>query len=155
MNVIIFGASGMVGEGVLLECLDSVKVDSVTTVVRRETGREHEKLSEVIVDDPGILSSVEIDLGHLDACFWCVGISSVGLSEDDYARITYGLTVSAMETLLQLNPAMKFVFVSAVGADSTETSSTMCQHISSPCEAFGHGRGFTESPMLWQCRCIH
>ncbi|HTW62624.1 MAG TPA: NAD(P)H-binding protein [Terracidiphilus sp.] len=125
MKVLIFGATGMVGQGALLECLRAPDVERVTTIVRSATGRTDAKLEEIAHGDLMNLTAIEDRLRGLDACFFCLGVSSAGMQEDAYARVTYGLTVAAGETLAALNPGMKFLFVSGAGTDSTEKGGAM------------------------------
>lgn len=94
MKVILFGATGMVGQGVLRECLLDSEVESVLTIGRGTTAQQHEKLHEIVLNDLTDLSPVEGKLSGYDACFFCLGVSAVGMSEDDYRRVTYDLTLS-------------------------------------------------------------
>lgn len=125
MNVLIFGASGMVGEGVLIECLDAVDVERVLSVGRSTTGRQHPKLRQTICKDLSNYSGIEPELAGFDACFFCLGVSSAGMEEAEYDRITYGFTKAAAETLARLNPAMTFIYVSGAGTDGTEKGRVM------------------------------
>ena len=142
MNVVLFGATGMVGQGVLRECLRDDGVHSVLAVGRRATGQLHEKLRELVVPDVGDLSAVEGQLLGLDACLWCLGATSAGLSEAEYTRLTLDLTVSAARTLLRLNPEMTFVFVSGAGTDGTEKSRVMWARVKGKAENAILGMGF-------------
>ena len=119
LKVILFGASGMVGQGVLRECLLDPGVEIVTAIARSPIGQRHEKLREIILPDIGDLSSVEDQVRGFNACFFCVGIASAGMKEADYRRITFDLTLNAARTLARLNPEMTFIYVSGMGADST------------------------------------
>jgi uncharacterized protein YbjT (DUF2867 family) len=125
MNVLIFGATGMVGQGVLRECLLAPDVERVTAVGRTPTGIQHAKLRDLLVPDLMDYRKVEADLRGFDACFFCLGVSSAGMNEARYARITYDLTLAAAEVLVRLNPQMTFVYVSGVGTDGTERGSVM------------------------------
>lgn len=125
MNVLIFGATGMVGQGVLRECLLAGDVQRVTAVGRTATGMQHPKLRDLSVPDLMDYRAVEGDLRGYDACFFCLGVSSVGMDEAQYTRITHDLTLAAAEVLARLNPQMTFVYVSGVGTDSTERGSSM------------------------------
>jgi uncharacterized protein YbjT (DUF2867 family) len=120
MNVVLFGATGMVGQGVLRECLRDPRVNRVLTVGRAATGIQHPKLREIVRADLLHYDSIEAELAGFDACLFCLGVSSAGMTEDAYTRVTYGITMAAAETLVRLNPAMTFVFVSGAGADSSE-----------------------------------
>lgn len=125
MKVILFGATGMVGQGVLRECLLDPGMESVLTLGRTTTGQQHAKLQEIAHKDLMDLSAIENQLTCYDACFFCLGVSSVGMKEADYRRITYDLTVSVAQTLVRLNSAMTFIYVSGTGTDSTEKGRTM------------------------------
>src|SRR3954469_11554360 len=125
MNVILFGASGMVGQGVLLECLDAADVSRVVSVVRRPTGITHAKLTEVVHADFFDYTAIEPSLRDADACFFCLGVSSVGMKEQDYRHLTYDLTLAAAKTLHRLNPKLVFIYVSGTGTDSTEKGRSM------------------------------
>src|SRR4051812_48276298 len=111
MKVIVFGATGMIGQGVLRECLLDPGVESVLAVGRTATGRRDAKLREIVVPDIAHLSPVQSQLSGYDACFFCLGIPSAGMSEAAYRRITYDIAVSVARTLLPRNPALTFVFV--------------------------------------------
>jgi uncharacterized protein YbjT (DUF2867 family) len=117
---IIFGASGMVGGGVLLKALAHDQVESVLVIGRRSCNITHEKLKELICHDFFDYSKIEEHLKGYNACFFCLGISSVGMTEPDYTRITYDLTMNTATTLSRLNPGMTFCYVSGTGTDSTE-----------------------------------
>src|SRR6476646_8111922 len=111
MKVVITGATGMVGEGVLLECLENENVKEVLMVNRRHFNLEHPKLKELLVPDFSQLEKFSENLSGYDACFYCAGISSVGVKEDEYIRITYYTTLAFAKQLLQLNPNLIFNFV--------------------------------------------
>jgi hypothetical protein len=121
IKAIITGTTGMVGEGVLHECLLHPDVESVLVINRKSCGVEHPKLKEVIHKDFSDLSSIEDQLSGYNACYYCAGVSSVGKKEDEYKRITYDLTLSFAKTLIKLNPEMTFCYISGVGTDSTES----------------------------------
>jgi uncharacterized protein YbjT (DUF2867 family) len=125
MNVLLFGATGMIGQGALRECLLAPDVELVRTVGRNATGQSHPKLSEVVHRDLGDYSSIESDLRGFDACFFALGVASAGMTEEQYSRITYDIAVAAGETLVRLNPQMTFVFVSGAGTDSSEKGRVM------------------------------
>jgi uncharacterized protein YbjT (DUF2867 family) len=134
MKVILTGATGMVGEGVLLECLDHSEVEQVLSVSRRACGITHPKLKELLVPDFRELSAVEAELSGYDACFYCAGISSVGLDEAKYSVITYDTPVAFATTLLRLNPGMTFVHVSGSHTDSSEQGKVMWARVKGKAE---------------------
>jgi uncharacterized protein YbjT (DUF2867 family) len=138
MNVLLFGATGMVGQGVLRECLLDPDVQLVRTVGRTPTGIQHSKLKETIHPDLWRYSEIEADLTGFDACFFVLGVSSAGMKEEAYEHITYGATMAAAETLCRLNPEMKFIYVSGANTDSTEQGRSMWARI----------KGKTENALL-------
>lgn len=117
MKVIIFGATGMVGQGTLRECLLAPDVDEVVTVVRSPTGVRHPKLREVALTDFADLAPIESELAGADACFYCLGISSVGVDEATYTRVCYDYPVAAARTLAKINPDLTFVYVSGASTN--------------------------------------
>ena len=125
MRVVIFGATGMVGMGVLKECLDDDDVEDVLVVGRRESGVQHAKLRELIHKDFFDYSPIRAELSDRDTCFFCLGVSSVGQSEESYTRLTHDLALAAAEALVGVASGMAFVYVSAAGADPTEQSGSM------------------------------
>ena len=125
MKVLIFGATGMVGQGVLRECLRAPDVEVVQTVGRTRTGQLDPRLVEVIQPDLMDYRALETSLQGFDACFFCLGVSSAGMREEEYAHLTYDLTLAAAQTLSRLNPQMTFVYVSGAGTDSTERGRSM------------------------------
>jgi uncharacterized protein YbjT (DUF2867 family) len=143
----VFGGTGMVGQGVLRECVLDPDVVSVVSVVRRATspmlGRKSDKVREVVAENLFDLSKVEGNFSGLDACFFCAGVSSVGMKEDEYRRVTFDLTMAAARTLLRLNPTtasggMTFIYVSGAGTDSSEKGRVMWARV----------KGATENALL-------
>ena len=125
VKVIITGATGMVGEGVLLECLAHPDVEAVLLVGRKAFGRTHPKLKELMVADFTELDGVRDQLSGYDGCFYCAGVSSVGMKEPEYTRVTYDVTVQFAEVLAGLNSGMVFDYVSGAGTDSSEQGRVM------------------------------
>ena len=125
IKAIITGSTGMVGEGVLIECLKHPDVESVLVINRRPCGITHPRLKEIIHIDFFNLRAVESELSGYNACFFCAGVSSVGMKEPEYRRITYDLTMNFAQTLSKLNPDMAFCYVSGAGTDSSEKGRMM------------------------------
>jgi uncharacterized protein YbjT (DUF2867 family) len=138
MKVILFGATGMVGQGVLRECLLDAGVESVLAVGRSPTGQRHAKLREILHENFFDFSAIEPQLAGYDACFFCLGVSSVGMSEERYRRLTYDITLAAARMLAKLNPPMVFTYVSGRGTDSTEHGKLMWARV----------KGKTENDLL-------
>jgi uncharacterized protein YbjT (DUF2867 family) len=138
MKVVLFGATGMVGQGVLRECLLDADVAGVLAIVRSPTGQRHAKLREIVHDDFLDYLAIESDLTGYDACFFCLGVSSVGMNEERYRRLTYDIALAAARALARLNPQMVFVYVSGRGTDSTERGSLMWARV----------KGKTENDLL-------
>lgn len=120
MRIVLFGATGMVGSGVLLECLDDARVESLLVVGRSSCGMAHPKLREIVHGDFFDFSAIERELTGHDACFFCLGVSATGLSEDEYHRLTFDLTIAAARVLAERNPTLRFCYVSGAGTDSSE-----------------------------------
>ncbi|WP_158944600.1 NmrA family NAD(P)-binding protein [Granulicella sp. S190] len=125
MNVILFGATGMVGQGALRECLLDPEVKQVLIIVRNPTGQQHAKLRELVHRDLFDYSTIASGLTGFDACLFCLGVTSAGMSEAEYTRITHDLTLAAATTLAKLNPSMTFLYVSGSGTDGTERGRSM------------------------------
>jgi uncharacterized protein YbjT (DUF2867 family) len=138
MNVILFGATGMVGQGVLRECLLDPDVQQILSIVRAPSDQQHPKLRELIHTDFFDYSSIESQLTGFDACFFCLGVSSAGMDETKYKHLTYDLTLAAAITLARLNPNMTFLYVSGAGTDSTEHGRSMWARV----------KGKTENDLL-------
>ncbi len=138
MKVLLFGATGMVGRGVLLECLRDAAVEQVTSIGRSTTGIRDAKLREIVHKDLADFSGMEATLGGHDACFYCLGVSSNGVKEAEYTRITYGFTLAAAEMLTKVRPGMNFIYISGSGTDSTEKGRMMWARV----------KGRTENALL-------
>lgn len=138
MKVVLFGATGMVGQGVLRECLLDPDVTEVVSVVRRPTGAEHRKLRELVHGDFYDFTAAESALDGANACFFTLGVSAMGMTEEQYDHVTYGITMAAARTLVKLNPEITFVYVSGTGTDSTERGKVMWARV----------KGRTENALL-------
>ncbi|MCB0279675.1 MAG: NAD-dependent epimerase/dehydratase family protein [Calditrichaeota bacterium] len=138
IRAIITGTTGMVGKGVLLECLENDDVESVIIINRRSIGIDHRKCQEIIHPDLSDISALSEKLKDSNACYFCAGVSSVGMSEADYRQVTYDLTLSFAKTLAELNPDLHFCYVSGTGTDSTESGRQMWARV----------KGKTENDLL-------
>lgn len=138
MNVLLFGATGMVGQSVLRECLSDPGVRAVVAVGRSASEQRHQKIRDVVSPDLTDLSRLESQLKGFDACFFCLGISAVGMTEEGYSRVTYDLTLSVARTVGRLNPGITFIYVSGQGTDSTERGRVMWARV----------KGRTENALL-------
>lgn len=138
MKVILFGGSGIVGQGALRECLLDPDVERVLSIGRSASGQHHPKLKELVQEDVTDLTMVENELRDYDACLFCLGVSAAGMSEADYRRITYDLTLKVAQNLERLNPKLTFVYVSGSGTDSTEKGFLMWARV----------KGATENALL-------
>jgi uncharacterized protein YbjT (DUF2867 family) len=118
VKVLLFGASGMIGQGVLRECLLAPDVESVLAVVRAPSGQRHDKLREIVHRDFTDFSAIEPELSGLDACFFCLGVSSAGMSESQYRRVSYDYTLAAARALVPKNPELTFVYISGQGTNT-------------------------------------
>jgi uncharacterized protein YbjT (DUF2867 family) len=138
MNVVLFGATGMVGAGVLKECLEDSRVSSVLVVGRTPCGVAHPKVTERIAEDFLDYGAMRIDFRGKDACFFCLGASSAGMNEADYTRVTYELTLAAARALVAASPGMTFCYVTGLGTDSSERGRSMWARV----------KGRTENALL-------
>lgn len=138
MKVILFGASGMVGQGALRELLNDAEVQQVLAIGRTPSGQRHPKLVELVRADVTELGLLQQELRKYDACLFCLGVSAVGMSEPAYKRVTYDLTLKVAQTLERLNPNMTFVYVSGGGTDATERGHVMWARV----------KGATENALL-------
>jgi len=138
MRVILFGATGMVGQGVLRECLLDPAVESVLSIGRSPTGQRHAKLREIVHGDFMDYSAIEPQLADYDSCFFCLGVSSIGMEEARYRHLTYDITLAAATTLARLNPGMVFTYVTGRSTDSTEQGPMMWARV----------KGKTENDLL-------
>jgi uncharacterized protein YbjT (DUF2867 family) len=138
VKVILFGATGMVGQGVLRECLLAPDVTQVLAIGRTATGNTHEKLREIVHTDLTDYEPIEKDVAGYDACFFCLGVSSAGMNEADYTRITYDITLAAAHAVLAASPEITFIYVSGTGTDSSEKGRSMWARV----------KGRTENALL-------
>ncbi|MCR8656541.1 NAD-dependent epimerase/dehydratase family protein [Paenibacillus endoradicis] len=125
MKVIVYGVTGMIGQLALRECLLDPEVEKVIAIVRKSTNNKHPKYQEFVLSDISDLSSIQGNVTGFDACLYLIGVSSSGMSEADYTRITYEMTIKNAKQLVEFNPNMKIIYVSGMGADSTEQGKEM------------------------------
>lgn len=138
LKVILFGATGMIGQGVLRECLLDPDVTRILAVSRGPIGQSHERLRELLHRDFTDFSRLERELSGYDACFYCLGVSAAGMKEADYARVTFDFTLAAARVLAKVNPGMTFIYVSGAGTDSSEKGPSMWARV----------KGRTENALL-------
>jgi uncharacterized protein YbjT (DUF2867 family) len=138
VKIILFGATGMVGQGVLRECLLDAKIEGVLAIGRTATGRAREKLREIVREDMFTYADIEDPLRGYDGCFFCLGVTSAGMTEANYRHLTYDLALAAGEALARINPGMTFIYVSGTGTDSTERGRSMWARV----------KGATENALL-------
>jgi uncharacterized protein YbjT (DUF2867 family) len=138
LNIALFGATGMVGAGALTACFADPRVRSVLVITRSPTGRAHPKCREIVHSDFFDYDNLAAEFAVCDACFFCLGVSSLGMSEAEYTRLTYDLTLAAARAMAAANPRLIFCYVSGVGTDSTERGRTMWARV----------KGRTENALL-------
>lgn len=145
MNAIIAGATGMIGQGVLLECIDDPKVELVLLISRNPVGINHPKVKEVIHKDFRDFIAIKDQLRGYDACFHCMGVSAVGMSEEKYTEITYTASKALASILYSINPNMLFNYVSGIGTDSSEKGSIMWARVKGKTENVILNMGFKDA----------
>ena len=134
IKAVIFGATGHVGQGVLIGCLEHPDVEKILVIGRKSCGIQHEKLEEIIHTDFKDYSAIKNQLSGYNACYFCLGVSSIGAKEAEYRVITVDYPLAAAETLVALNPDMTFIYVSGVGTDATQKSNTMWKRVKGEAE---------------------
>ena len=148
MKVIITGATGMVGKSVLLECLDHKKVEKILVINRKPLKMKHPKVVELVVSDFNNITQYQDSLRDYDACFFCMGISSIGLNESTYTGVTYGITKAFADTLFKLNKKMVFNYVSGTNTDSSEKGNSMWARVKGKTENYILNKGFKDAYMF-------
>ncbi len=148
MKVIITGTTGMVGRGVLIECLESPIIEEVLVINRNSLKLNHPKLKEIIHKDFFNFDSIQKELEGYDACFHCMGVSSIGMKEEEYHRFTYGITEELAKTLFDINPQMIFNYVSGEGTDSSEKGKVMWARVKGKTENMILNMGFKDAYMF-------
>lgn len=148
MNIIITGSTGMVGRSVLNECLKSDQVNKIVIVNRRSLQLANSKLKEIILADFKNFDSIKSEFASYDACFHCMGVSSVGMDEEKYTELTFDITKSLADACYEANPKMVFNYVSGVGTDSTEKGSSMWGRVKGKTENYILSKGFKDAYMI-------
>ncbi len=138
MKLLLFGATGMIGQGVLRQALVDPDVTAVVTITRVPTGTTHPKLREIVRADVSDLSGLDAELSSCDACLFCLGVSAVGMTEEAYSKLTHDLTLAVANRLVALNPGMTFLYISGAGTDATEKGRSMWARV----------KGKTENDLL-------
>ena len=144
-NVIITGSTGMVGKGVLLACLESPDIEKVLVLNRSTLGMQHPKLQEILLPDFLEIGGLKDQLQGYDACFYCMGVSAIGMEEEDYHRITYAATKAFADVLFELNPETVFIYVSGAGTDSSEKGRMMWARVKGKTENLVLNKGFKDA----------
>lgn len=147
-NILITGSTGMVGKGVLMECLDSSQIEGVTVLNRSSLGMAHPKMKEVLLKDFLEIASVKEQIGPVDACFHCMGVTSVGMNEEQYTQITFEATKRLADALYDMNPDMVFNYVSGQGTDSSEKGRVMWARVKGRTENYLLNKGFSKAYMF-------
>ncbi len=145
MKVIITGATGMVGKGVLLECLDDTQIKQVVLVNRSPIDIKHPKIKEIIHEDFTDFKSIQHEFKECDACFHCMGVSSTGMNEEQYGTLTYTVTKGLVNAVYSIQPHLTFIYVSGAGTDSTEKSKTMWARVKGKTENLILNKGFKDA----------
>lgn len=147
-NVLITGSTGMVGKSVLLECLESDKINKITIINRSPAGFEHAKIKEILLRDFSEIENIRKDLESFDACFHCMGVSALGMSKENYTHITYTITKMLTDLMFELNPQMVFNYVSGIGTDSSEKGNSMWARVKGKTENYILNKGFKDAYMI-------
>ncbi len=147
-SVAITGSTGMVGKGVLLQCLDDATISQIILINRSAHSVKHNKIREVLLNDFTQMDQVADQIGAVDACFHCMGVSSVGLSEKEYEHYTFDITKSIADVMYSNNAGMTFNYVSGTGTDSTEAGRIMWAHIKGKTENYCLNKGFKQAIMF-------
>lgn len=148
MKVIITGATGMVGKAVLIECIESNEVESVLLINRKSIGNTHSKVKEILHAEFNDLSTIKNKLSGFDACFFCMGVSSIGMDEANFLSITFNIVKQFADVLFEQNPRMVFNYVSGAGTDSTEKGNTMWARVKGKTENYILNKGFKDAYMF-------
>ena len=148
LNVLITGATGMVGKGILLECIQSPMIKSVTLINRSPVNIQNPKIREIILKDFMEIEAIKDQLSHLDGCFHCMGVSSLGLNEEQYMQLTYIISQKLADICFEINPKMTFNYVSGAGTDSSEKGKTMWARVKGKTENYILAKGFDKCHMF-------
>lgn len=147
-SILLTGSTGMVGKGVLLECLESKDIEKVYAINRSSLGMKHPKLEEIIFKDFGTLKDADDVIPQVDACFHCMGVTSLGKSEDEYSNLTYNITKDLADVCYKINPDMTFIYVSGTGTDSSEKGRSMWARVKGKTENYLLNKGFAKAVMF-------
>ncbi|MFM1913231.1 MAG: hypothetical protein RIR51_1069 [Bacteroidota bacterium] len=145
MNILITGTTGMVGKGVLLEALIDERISHIKLINRKSIGIVHPKIKEIIHEDFQNISSIEDQLNEIDACIFCMGVSSVGLKEAEFNKLTFDIVKEFADKLYELNPNSQFSYISGSGTDSSEKGKLMWARIKGKTENYILNKGFKSS----------
>lgn len=147
-NVLITGATGMIGKGVLLECMDNESIGTIVLLNRNPIDLKSEKIKEIILKDFTQIHTIKKDFGNIDACFHCMGVSAMGMNESVYSKLTFDVTKSLADVCYDLNPNMTFNYVSGTGTDSSEKGRVMWSRVKGQAENYVLAKGFGKAYMF-------
>ncbi|HCX24581.1 MAG: epimerase [Flammeovirgaceae bacterium] len=144
-NVLITGSTGMIGKGILLECIDDASIETIVLLNRNPIDVKSGKIKEVLLKDFTQIESVKDQLGLIDACFHCMGVSALGLSEEEYSKLTFDVTKALVDICFEINPNMTFNYVSGQGTDSSEKGRQMWARVKGKTENYMLAKGFSKA----------
>ena len=147
-KVLLTGSTGMIGKGVLLECIKSPLIDTVVIINRSPVGIHDPKIKEIILPDFFEINTVKNQMKGIDACFHCMGVSAVGMSEEEYTNLTFGISAKLTDVCFSLNPKMTFIYVSGTGTDSSEKGRQMWARVKGKTENYILAKGFAKAYMF-------
>jgi len=147
-RILLTGSTGMVGKGVLFECIKNTRIETIVLLNRSARTIDHPKIEEILLDDFMQIETIKDTIGHIDACFHCMGVSSFGLSEEEFSKITFDITKKLADVCFELNPKITFNYVSGAGTDSTEKGRVMWARVKGKTENYILAKGFEKAYMF-------
>ncbi|MEZ4910336.1 MAG: SDR family oxidoreductase [Saprospiraceae bacterium] len=148
MRVLLTGSTGMIGKGVLLEMLENDKIEKIILLNRTQTEVKHSKIQEILLSDFTKISHIKSEIGKVDACFHCMGVSAIGLNEEKYSQLTFDISKMLADIVYEINPSAIFNYVSGVGTDSSENGRQMWARVKGKTENYLLNKGFSKAFMF-------